>query len=87
MFICSVLNIRVHAHIHIHIHRTNLRVKSLYLFSNYNNLKATNQMLAGFKKTIQVLNVCVLLNGFKIIRNDVIIIRFMNEFFNSINYK
>jgi hypothetical protein len=44
-------------------------------------------MLAGFKKTIQVLNVCVLLNGFKIIRNDVIIIRFMNEFFNSINYK
>jgi hypothetical protein len=44
-------------------------------------------MLAGFKKTIQVLNVCVLLNGFKIRRNDVIIIRFMNEFFNSINYK
>jgi hypothetical protein len=37
-------------------------------------------MLAGFKKTIQVLNVCVLLNGFKIRRNDVIIIRFMNEF-------
>jgi hypothetical protein len=33
------------------------------------------------------LNVCVLLNGFKIRRNDVIIIRFMNEFFNSINYK
>lgn len=44
-------------------------------------------MLVGFKKPIQVLNMCVLLNASKIRMNDVIIIRFMNEFFNSINYK
>jgi len=35
-------------------------------------------MLVGFKKPIQVLNMCVLLNASKIR---------MNEFFNSINYK